>query len=152
MKVLLTIESLNKRVKEKIKKGVQVCTIPFFSNYVVTAGGEIYSIRGKRILSRCKNRSDRQRIDLVNDAGETKTVHVAQLIFSAFANVRYDLISQLGHIDHVDNNRTNDSILNLQVLDGATNIKKYHEHRRLIKNLKTKEELAKRFEQLKLVA
>lgn len=152
MKELFTLESLNKKLQQNLKKGKEAEVAPNFSNYLVMRNGDVYSKSGRLIKTRSKNGSDRQRIDLINDAGERVTMHVSQLVFSAFTGVRHNIISQVGQVDHIDNDRTHDSVYNLQLLSKASNLQKYNQNRQLVKNLFVKKELEKRAVSLKKVA
>lgn len=91
---------------------------PVYCNYGADSMGNVYNVRLKKILRGSIGKDGRKRITVKK--GES--VLMSRFIYECF----HGLIEKKNVIDHIDNNGTNNMILNLQQLTQQENIiKKY---------------------------
>lgn len=69
------------------------------------------------------NKENRKMVCLVNDRKTRKTISYARYIMSVKLGRE---LSKEEQVDHIDNDKTNDSIDNLQILTAEDNLAKYH--------------------------
>ena len=95
-------------------------SIKNFSNYLIYNSGEIYSIKRKIFLKARFDKDNYKRVDLSNK-NKSKTFFVHQLVAIAYLN--HDLSKNLC-IDHINNDRTNNYLHNLQIITKEQNSRK----------------------------
>lgn len=71
------------------------------------------------------NREDRKMVILFNDQKNRSTISYARYLMSLKVG-RY--LTEDEHVDHIDDDPTNDDIANLQILDHVENKKKYYKN------------------------
>ena len=106
-------------------------SIKNFPNYLIYNSGDIYSLKRKIFLKPRFDKDNYKRVDLSNK-NKSKTFFVHQLVALAYLN--HDLSTNLC-VDHIDNDRTNNYLHNLQVITKEQNSRK--------KNIKKKSGLSK---------
>jgi hypothetical protein len=97
-------------------------TIPEFSRYSVTETGEVYQKRGKTFkrVNSFFDRDGYERVMIYNNKKQRKTMAVHRAVFSAFTK---ELAPGLC-IDHLDGNRKNNFIDNLEQVTFEENIRR----------------------------
>ena len=95
-------------------------SIKNFSNYLIYNSGEIYSIKRKIFLKSRYDKDGYLRVDLSNKNKST-TFFVHQLVALAYLN--HDLSKNLC-VDHINNDRTNNYLHNLQIISREQNSRK----------------------------
>lgn len=110
--------------------------IPGYENYAVNNAGQVKSLRFNRLLKPSKNNSGYLYVNLVNNRVK-KTTAIHRLVISLFGDQK---INDNYIVDHKDNNKENNSILNLQWLSIKDNTLKAYG------NYSKKEDIIKLFE------
>lgn len=87
--------------------------------YFVSEDGRVYSdkYRGRRELSQRRNRSGYLYVNLCKN-GKYKSVSVHRLVANAFLTK----VPKKEQINHIDGNKANNNVSNLEWIDGAGNI------------------------------
>lgn len=93
-----------------------------FEHYSVNEYGEVYSTRGKPLCQWNDNMGYRQVVLYKDGKRHYKRVH--RLVYEAFfGKIPGKLI-----INHIDEDKNNNNISNLEVITNAQNIKHFHEY------------------------
>tara|TARA_R110000823_G_scaffold204919_1_gene335927 strand:+ start:187 stop:660 length:474 start_codon:yes stop_codon:yes gene_type:complete len=95
-----------------------MCSIANFSNYLIYNSGEIYSIRNKKFLKKRYDRYGYPRVGIRSDDKKPYTFHIHKLV--ALAYLAFTPAPNLT-IDHIDHNKTNNYLHNLQICTRAQN-------------------------------
>jgi hypothetical protein len=112
--------SINKYEGETIMKTWKV--VENYENYEVSTDGEIKSVRSGRILNGGINGSGYQYLKLTNRK-ISKSVSAHKIVMEHFGSPKPDG----DHIiDHIDGNKTNNKIDNLQWISISENTEKYY--------------------------
>jgi hypothetical protein len=85
--------------------------IPNYPNYSITEDGIVRNIEKDTVLKQRINRDGYYRIDMWN-AGNSKTFKIHRLIYECFLLKDGETMPEC--IDHIDNNKLNNSITNLR--------------------------------------
>lgn len=94
-------------------------SITNFSKYLIYNNGDVYSIKNKKILKKRFDKDGYPRIDLQNDNKKKITFHIHKLVAIAYLNF---IPAPNLTIDHIDHNKTNNYLHNLQICTRAQNI------------------------------
>ena len=122
--------------KEKVKlNGKKFYRHPFFLSYATSKSGEILNIKTVKLLKCTENNQGYLTFFLYHER-ELKNYSVHRFVFESIKGVIPDCYV----VDHIDSNRTNNSIYNLQLLSSKENIQKARNRRMIAINLDTEEE------------
>ena len=103
--------------------------IPEFPNYLIYNNGDIFSKHRKKLLSQRTDKCGYFRVNIINNFNVRKTYKIHQLV--AMAYLHHKLENTKYCIDHIDGNRKNNYLHNLQVILKQQNLRK----RKLIRDL-----------------
>tara|TARA_R110000737_G_scaffold4037_2_gene13377 strand:+ start:118 stop:591 length:474 start_codon:yes stop_codon:yes gene_type:complete len=92
----------------------------FYDNYLIYNSGDVYSIKSKKFLKPRFDRDGYKRVDLYKD-NVAKTFFIHQLVAIVYKD--YVPNNKLV-IDHIDDNRTNNFLHNLQIITRQQNSRK----------------------------
>ncbi len=93
----------------------------FWDNYLIYNSGEVYSINKKKFIKPRFDKDGYKRVDLTNKEKVRKTFFIHQLV----AIVYKDFTPSVNLvIDHIDENRTNNFLHNLQIITRQQNSRK----------------------------
>lgn len=93
-----------------------------YPDYAINSNGEIKSLRYGRLLKPSTNSSGYLYVNLINNRIK-KTTSVHKLVMEHFGTVKpFDEMI----IDHIDGNKTNNNIINLQWLSIKDNTEKFY--------------------------
>lgn len=100
--------------------------IPGFSNYLISAKGKILNKKTNKFLKpywRDKKKTY-LKVTLTNDLGEIKNLYIHKLVVSVFGDINgiKDLTQD---IDHINRDKFDNSIFNLEVVSHKENIDRY---------------------------
>lgn len=96
--------------------------IPGFDAYTVNEYGEIFSTRGKPLCQWFDNMGYKMVVLYKNGSRNYKRVH--RLVYEAFKGTIPD-----GYIvNHIDEDRGNNTLSNLEIITNSQNIKHFHEY------------------------
>ena len=96
--------------------------IPNYNDYEINILGEIESIKSNIMLAQTKNNVGYFTVGLCNNTGKKRTFQVHQLMAITFLNHKPN-----GHkivVDHINNNKTDNRLENLQLITHRENISK----------------------------
>lgn len=93
-----------------------------FSKYEVREDGTIYSHSRKRLLKPCVDRDGYHRVCLMTDDGKRKGMAVHRMVALTYLT---DYSEELT-VDHINNDKSDNSVSNLQMVTVAQNISKAH--------------------------
>ena len=130
-------------------QGIKFFYHPFYKDYLASKCGKILSLKRKqkRILKPGKNGKSNYLIFCLYEKNKKKIYLVHRFIFETFKGE----IPSDKQTDHIDNNKENNSLSNLQLLSPSENTKKSHFKKKVISfNLENKEEIT--FDSLKEAA
>lgn len=96
-----------------------------FQNYGVTKDGKVYSFKTKKFLKPQTNSSKYHQVRLSNQYG-VKCLLVHRLVAAAFIPNPNNLET----VDHIDSNKQNNSIQNLQWMTRGDNVRKYFKEKK----------------------
>ena len=126
-------------LKRKMSNGVDLSgfkPIPEFPKYLIDENGTIYGTKNNIVMKAVLNRSGYEKICLRDDTGKKHLKSVHHLVLSAFNEPEYRRLKdsyvkgQNGYlvVNHIDSNRTNNHISNLEVVTQQENIRHGIEH------------------------
>tara|TARA_R110000765_G_scaffold107475_1_gene198258 strand:- start:5 stop:502 length:498 start_codon:yes stop_codon:yes gene_type:complete len=105
--------------------------LPEFPDYLIYPTGEVYSIRGKKYLKPRYDKNGYKRIDIKNILlNKIQTLKLHQLVAMKYLNhtMNTGLV-----VDHINNNKLDNAVHNLQLLTSLNNTLKYF-HTKIQKN------------------
>lgn len=94
-------------------------SIENYSNYLIYNNGDVYNIKRKKFMKTRINRDGYVRVDLTNDEKKSKTFPIHQLV--AIAYLGHKLGDNNIVIDHIDDNKKNNYLHNLQIITRQQN-------------------------------
>ena len=107
--------------------------IPNYSNYLITSEGQIFSLMtGKQM--RIGNRQGYVTVILRDEEGRTKTHYLHRLVAQAF----YGDIPDGMEINHLDEDKNNNALSNLSLIDHASNCRYGTRNKRISDGLRGK--------------
>ena len=126
-------------LKRKMSNGVDLSgfkPIPEFPKYLIDENGTIYGTKNNIVMKAVLNRSGYEKICLRDDTGKKHLKSVHHLVLSAFNEPEYRRLKDSyvkGQndylvVNHIDSNRTNNHISNLEVVTQQENIRHGIEH------------------------
>ena len=107
----------------------------FFSDYAASKHGEILSVKKAKILKCTGNVYGYLTFSLYYER-EVKTYSLHRFVYECIKGV----IPENYVVDHIDSNKTNNSIHNLQILSSKENLQKANNKKVVAINLETEEE------------
>ena len=107
---------------------------PIYDNYYSSKEGEIYSKKSNKILKLQKHTAG-YLIFSIFEKKKGKSYYVHRYVFESF----YGNIPKDKEVDHIDDNKTNNNIKNLQLLTRKEDMSKSHSKKLKSYNTKTKE-------------
>ena len=107
----------------------------FFTDYVASKFGEIFSLKRKKLL-KCSKASTGYLVFTLYQDGNQMSYYVHRFVFECIKGV----IPKKFHVDHLDNCKANNSIYNLQLLTPRENTQKSCNKKVVSINLETREE------------
>jgi hypothetical protein len=96
--------------------------IPGFSRYGISESGEVIIFKTGKILKPNLTKFGRLRIGLRSDEGKSKKLHVHQIV--AIAYLRHQPCGHERVVDHIDNDKLNNHVSNLQIISNRENVSK----------------------------
>lgn len=126
-------------LKRKMSNGVDLSgfkPIPEFPKYLIDENGTIYGTKNNIVMKAVLNKSGYEKICLRDDTGKKHLKSVHHLVLSAFNEPEYRRLKDSyvkGQndylvVNHIDSNRTNNHISNLEVVTQQENIRHGIEH------------------------
>lgn len=97
------------------------------SNYCVSSMGRIKNLNNKLLAAQPHHQSGYLQIRLVDDFGRKTTKLVHRLVFLAFVN---ECIDEGLQVDHIDGDRTNARLSNLELVSVSENIQRQSKKRK----------------------
>lgn len=88
-----------------------------FSKYLISTDGQVYSLKSDRLLPQGITHGGYKQVDVFNDDGIKKHMRVHRLVYMAHVGV----IPQGMQINHKDEDKTNNSIDNLELMTNKEN-------------------------------
>ncbi len=108
-------------------------TITEYPNYMIYPNGEIFSIKSKKCLKPRYDKDGYKRISLRNAiTGKLDTLKIHQLVAMCYLGYKR---SNEFVIDHIDNNKHNNYLHNLQVITSIQNQRKEHMKKKRLNGL-----------------
>lgn len=95
--------------------------IKLFYNYSISTDGRVFSHKSKRELSLSKDRDGYLRVTMINDNKQIRTYRVHRLVAETFIANEYNYMV----VNHLDNNKLNNDISNLEWCTVSENNKHY---------------------------
>ena len=134
----------SKRKRRVIIDGVKFYKHPEFSNYAASKDGDVINVKKNKIMSMFKNNSGYLSFGIYDkNLQKTKTNYQHRFVFEVFNG---KIPSHL-EIDHINENKTDNRIKNLQLLSHKQNVEKTKNKSIISTNIKTGEE--RRFKSVK---
>ena len=84
-----------------------------FSKYLISTDGQVYSLKRDRLLPQGYTQRGYKQVDVCNDQGIKKHMRVHRLVYMAHIGV----IPEGMQINHKDENKVNNCIDNLELID-----------------------------------
>lgn len=102
-------------------------SIQNFSNYLIYNNGDIYSVKRKIFLKPRYDKNGYARVGIVNDDKKNITLRLHQLVCMAYLDFELEGTSDSKLvIDHIDNDKNNNYLHNLQIITREQNSRKDH--------------------------
>ena len=125
-----------KRKRRVIIDGVKYYKHPEFSNYAASKDGDVINVINKKIISKIKNNCGYLQFSIYNkNLKKTKTFFQHRFVYEVIKGK----IPSHFEIDHVNGNKTDNRIKNLQLLTHQQNIEKSKNKPIISSNIKTGE-------------
>ena len=125
-----------KRKRRVIIDGVKYYKHPEFSNYAASKDGDVINVINKKIISKIKNNCGYLQFSIYNkNLKKTKTFFQHRFVYEVIEGK----IPSHFEIDHVNGNKTDNRIKNLQLLTHQQNIEKSKNKPIISSNIKTGE-------------
>ena len=132
-------------LKRKMSNGIDLSgfkPIPEFPKYLIDENGTIYGTKNNIVMKAVLNRGGYEKICLRDDTGKKHLKSVHHLVLSAFNEPEYRRLKDSyvkGQndylvVNHIDSNRTNNHISNLEVVTQQENIRHGIEHGNWVAN------------------
>ena len=100
-------------------------SIENFSNYLIYNNGDVYSIKRNIFIKPRFDKDGYKRISIWNDDKKMKTIKIHQLVAMAYLDFKLDGLSNSKLvIDHIDNNKVNNYLHNLQIITRVQNTRR----------------------------
>lgn len=126
-------------LKRKMNNGVDLSgfkPIPEFPKYLIDENGTVYGTKNNIVMKTAFDKGGYERITLRDDTGKRHFRTIHQLVLSAFNEPEYRRLKDSyvkGQndylvVNHIDSNRTNNHISNLEVVTQQENIRHGIEH------------------------
>ena len=126
----------SKRKRRVIIDGVKYYKHPEFSNYAASKDGDVINVINKKIISKIKNNCGYLQFSIYNkNLKKTKTFFQHRFVYEVIEGK----IPSHFEIDHVNGNKTDNRIKNLQLLTHQQNIEKSKNKPIISSNIKTGE-------------
>lgn len=93
-----------------------------FKGYKVSKDGKVYSCKSNKFLKITKTKGGYSKVDLYNN-GKRKTVYVHRLVLKAFGKYPSDYTNEKYEVNHLDFNKSNNNINNLEWVTHYENMK-----------------------------
>jgi hypothetical protein len=94
--------------------------IPGYNNYKVSSKGEVWSVKGNQFLKSSPNEKGYHMVNLYKD-GKPKTHKIHRLVALTFYFVDDDDDDDKLQVDHIDQDKTNNNLLNLRFCSNSEN-------------------------------
>lgn len=92
-----------------------------FEDYIISNYGKVFSTKNGKFLKMCKNKNGYLQVGLWKDR-KCKKVYIHRLVAENFINNPL----MLETVDHLDGNKLNNRVDNLQWLSNSDNVSKFH--------------------------
>ena len=126
----------SKRKRRVIIDGVKFYKHPEFSNYAASKDGVVINVKNNKIISMSKNNSGYLFFSIYNkNLKKTKTFYQHRFVYEV---IKGKIPSNL-EIDHINGNKTDNRIKNLQLLTHKQNVEKTKNKSIISTNIKTGE-------------
>ena len=126
----------SKRKRRVIIDGVKFYKHPEFSNYAASKDGDVINVKKNKIMSMFKNNSGYLFFGIYDkDLQKTKTFYQHRFVYEV---IKGKIPSNL-EIDHINGNKTDNRIKNLQLLTHKQNVEKTKNKSIISTNIKTGE-------------
>ena len=100
-------------------------SIENFSNYLIYNNGDVYSIKRNIFIKPRFDKNGYKRVSIWNDDKKNKTLKIHQLVAMAYLDFKLDGLSNSKLvIDHIDNNKVNNYLHNLQIITRVQNTRR----------------------------
>lgn len=100
-------------------------SIENFSNYLIYNNGHVYSIKRNIFIKPRFDKDGYKRVSIWGDDKKMKTLKIHQLVAMAYLDFKLDGLSNSKLvIDHIDNNKVNNYLHNLQVITRVQNTRR----------------------------
>ena len=93
-----------------------------YENYKISTNGDVRNVKSNRILRQYRNKNTGYMNVTLCKEGKLKTFNTHRLVALTFIPNQ----NNLSDVDHIDSNKGNINVSNLQWLSNRQNIQKYH--------------------------
>jgi NUMOD4 motif. len=105
-------------IKRKDGMPIEWEQVQGFSRYLVSTDGQVYNIEHEKVIKENLNSAGYLRVLLYNDENEQKQVLVHRLVYLAHGGA----IPKGMQINHMDEDKTNNQIQNLEIVTPQQNV------------------------------